>query len=43
LFSNESKLLRTVRDIGLGLVDRARPLKNLFLAGRRLSGEVPRR
>jgi 2-octaprenyl-6-methoxyphenol hydroxylase len=43
LFSNESKLLRTVRDIGLGLVDRAPPLKNLFIrqaAG--LSGEVPR-
>ena len=34
---------RTVRDIGLGLVDRAPPLKNLFIrqaAG--LSGEVPR-
>jgi hypothetical protein len=27
LFSNESTLLRTVRDIGLGLVDRAPPLK----------------
>jgi 2-octaprenyl-6-methoxyphenol hydroxylase len=43
LFSNESRLLRTVRDIGLGLVDRAPPLKNLFIrqaAG--LSGEVPR-
>jgi 2-octaprenyl-6-methoxyphenol hydroxylase len=43
LFSNESKLLRTVRDIGLGLVDRAPPLKNLFIrqaAG--LTGEVPR-
>ncbi|XSC44249.1 ubiquinone biosynthesis hydroxylase [Bradyrhizobium sp. RDT10] len=43
LFSNESTLLRTVRDIGLGLVDRAPPLKNLFIrqaAG--LSGEVPR-
>ena len=43
LFSNESQLLRTVRDIGLGLVDRAPPLKGLFIrqaAG--LSGEVPR-
>ncbi|WOH66438.1 ubiquinone biosynthesis hydroxylase [Bradyrhizobium sp. BWA-3-5] len=43
LFSNESTLLRTVRDIGLGLVDRAPPLKNIFIkqaAG--LSGEVPR-
>ncbi|MCK1518688.1 ubiquinone biosynthesis hydroxylase [Bradyrhizobium sp. 190] len=43
LFSNESTLLRTVRDIGLGLVDRAPPLKGLFIrqaAG--LSGEVPR-
>ena len=42
-FSNESKLLRAVRDIGLGLVDRAPPLKNLFIrqaAG--LTGEVPR-
>ena len=43
LFSNESTLLRTVRDIGLGLVDRTPPLKNLFIrqaAG--LSGEIPR-
>src|SRR6266478_1439685 len=43
LFSNRSTLLRTVRDIGLGLVDRAPPLKNIFIrqaAG--LSGEVPR-
>jgi 2-octaprenyl-6-methoxyphenol hydroxylase len=43
LFSNESTLLRTVRDIGLGIVDRAPPLKNLFIrqaAG--LTGEVPR-
>jgi len=43
LFSNRSMLLRTVRDIGLGLVDRAPPLKNLFIreaAG--LTGEVPR-
>jgi 2-octaprenyl-6-methoxyphenol hydroxylase len=43
LFSNESTLLRTVRDIGLGLVDRAPPLKTMFIrqaAG--LMGEVPR-
>ena len=43
LFSNESSLLRGVRDIGLGLVDRMPPLKNLFIrqaAG--LAGEVPR-
>jgi len=43
LFSNESKLLRAVRDIGLGLVDRAPPLKSMFIrqaAG--LTGEVPR-
>ncbi len=43
MFSNESKLLRAVRDIGLGLVDRAPPLKSLFIrqaAG--LTGEVPR-
>jgi 2-octaprenyl-6-methoxyphenol hydroxylase len=43
LFSNKSTLLRTVRDIGLGLVDRAPPLKSMFIrqaAG--LSGEVPR-
>ncbi|HUN96851.1 MAG TPA: ubiquinone biosynthesis hydroxylase [Bradyrhizobium sp.] len=43
LFSNRSTLLRTVRDIGLGLVDRTPPLKNLFIrqaAG--LAGEVPR-
>jgi 2-octaprenyl-6-methoxyphenol hydroxylase len=43
LFSNRSTLLRTVRDIGLGLVDRAPPLKSLFIrqaAG--LAGEMPR-
>ncbi|HLI98673.1 MAG TPA: ubiquinone biosynthesis hydroxylase [Bradyrhizobium sp.] len=43
LFSNQSTLLRAVRDIGLGLVDRAPPLKGLFIrqaAG--LAGEVPR-
>src|SRR3954447_19850039 len=43
LFSNKSTLLRTVRDIGLGIVDRAPPLKELFIrqaAG--LTGEMPR-
>jgi 2-octaprenyl-6-methoxyphenol hydroxylase len=43
LFSNESTLLRGVRDLGLGLVDRLPPLKNAFIrqaAG--LTGEVPR-
>jgi 2-octaprenyl-6-methoxyphenol hydroxylase len=43
LFSNKSTLLRTVRDIGLGLVDRVPPVKEFFIrqaAG--LSGEVPR-
>jgi 2-octaprenyl-6-methoxyphenol hydroxylase len=43
LFSNESTLLRMVRDIGLGLVDRTPPLKEMFIrqaAG--LSGDVPR-
>jgi 2-octaprenyl-6-methoxyphenol hydroxylase len=43
LFSNESTLLRSLRDIGLGLVDRAPPLKDMFIrqaAG--LAGEVPK-
>jgi 2-octaprenyl-6-methoxyphenol hydroxylase len=43
LFSNNSTLLRSMRDIGLGLVDRLPPLKSAFIrqaAG--LSGEVPR-
>jgi 2-octaprenyl-6-methoxyphenol hydroxylase len=43
LFSNKSTVLRQVRDIGLGLVDRMPPLKSLFIrqaAG--LGGEVPR-
>jgi 2-octaprenyl-6-methoxyphenol hydroxylase len=43
LFSNKSTLLRTLRDIGLGLVDRMPPLKGAFIrqaAG--LAGEVPR-
>jgi 2-octaprenyl-6-methoxyphenol hydroxylase len=43
LFSNRSGVLRIVRDIGLGLVDRAPNLKHLFIreaAG--LVGEVPK-
>jgi 2-octaprenyl-6-methoxyphenol hydroxylase len=43
LFSNRSSLLRAVRDIGLGLVDRMPPLKTALIrqaAG--LGGEVPR-
>jgi 2-octaprenyl-6-methoxyphenol hydroxylase len=43
LFSNKSTLLRGVRDIGLGIVDRLPPLKDVFIrqaAG--LTGEVPR-
>lgn len=43
LFSNKSTLLRSVRDIGLGLVDRLPPLKDIFIrqaAG--LNGDVPR-
>ena len=43
LFSNKSTLLRSVRDIGLGIVDRLPPLKDVFIrqaAG--LTGEVPR-
>jgi 2-octaprenyl-6-methoxyphenol hydroxylase len=43
LFSNDSTLLRNVRDIGLGLVDRLPPLKEIFIrqaAG--LGGEIPR-
>ncbi len=43
LFSNDSSILRGVRDFGLGLVDRLPPLKGAFIrqaAG--LSGEIPR-
>jgi 2-octaprenyl-6-methoxyphenol hydroxylase len=43
LFSNRSDVLRVVRDIGLGLVERAPALKGLFIreaAG--LTGEVPK-
>ena len=43
LFSNRSDLLRVVRDVGLGLVDRAPALKQFFIrdaAG--LVGDVPR-
>jgi 2-octaprenyl-6-methoxyphenol hydroxylase len=43
LFSNRSDLLRLVRDLGLGLVDRMPALKGIFIreaAG--LTGEVPK-
>jgi 2-octaprenyl-6-methoxyphenol hydroxylase len=43
LFSNRSDVLRLVRDVGLGLVDRLPALKHLFIreaAG--LTGEVPK-
>jgi 2-octaprenyl-6-methoxyphenol hydroxylase len=43
LFSNRSDVLRLVRDVGLGVVDRLPALKNLFIreaAG--LTGEVPK-
>ncbi len=43
LFSNQSDVLRLVRDVGLGLVERAPGLKNFFIreaAG--LTGEVPK-
>jgi 2-octaprenyl-6-methoxyphenol hydroxylase len=43
LFSNQSDALRLVRDVGLGLVERAPRLKDLFIreaAG--LTGEVPK-
>ncbi len=43
LFSNHSDVLRLIRDIGLGLVERAPPLKRLFIreaAG--FTGEVPK-
>jgi 2-octaprenyl-6-methoxyphenol hydroxylase len=43
LFSNRSDALKLLRDVGLGLVDRAPPLKQMFAkeaAG--LTGEVPK-
>ncbi len=43
LFSNRSDVLRLMRDVGLGLVERMPPLKELFIreaAG--LTGEVPK-
>jgi 2-octaprenyl-6-methoxyphenol hydroxylase len=43
LFSNQSAVLRLIRDVGLGLVDRQADLKELLIreaAG--LVGEVPR-
>ncbi len=43
LFSNDSDLVRLIRDIGLGMVDRLTPLKRLLIreaAG--LTGDVPK-
>jgi 2-octaprenyl-6-methoxyphenol hydroxylase len=43
LFSNHSDVLRFVRDLGLGIVERLPALKDLFIrdaAG--LTGDVPR-
>ncbi|MCC2113779.1 MAG: 2-octaprenyl-6-methoxyphenyl hydroxylase, partial [Hyphomicrobiales bacterium] len=43
LFSNDSDVLRIVRDVGLGVVDRLPRLKDFFIkeaAG--ISGELPR-
>ena len=43
LFSNSSDALRLIRDVGLGLVERAPALKGLFIreaAG--LTGDVPK-
>ena len=43
LFSNSSDALRLVRDVGLGLVERAPALKDMFIreaAG--LTGDVPK-
>jgi len=43
LFSNHSDVLRLARDIGLGVVERLPPLKDVFIreaAG--ITGEVPR-
>src|SRR5690606_4834022 len=42
LFSNRSDALRLLRDVGLGLVDRAPPLKRMFAAeAAGLTGGVP--
>ena len=43
LFSNKSDVLRLVRDVGLGLVDRMPAMKSFFIreaAG--LTGDVPK-
>lgn len=43
LFSNRSDALRLLRDVGLGIVDRAPPLKRMFAAeAAGLSGEAPK-
>ena len=43
LFSNDSTLLRSARDFGLGLVERLPVLKQFFVAeAAGLTGDVPR-
>ena len=43
LFSNDSTLLRSARDFGLGLVERMPALKQFFVAeAAGLTGDVPR-
>src|SRR5690606_6057513 len=43
LFSNDNLLLKAVRDLGLGLVDRVDPLKGLFVSeAAGLTGALPR-
>jgi 2-octaprenyl-6-methoxyphenol hydroxylase len=43
LFSNRSDALKSLRDVGLGIVDRATPLKRFFASeAAGLTGAVPR-
>lgn len=43
LFSNENPVLKAVRDLGLGMVDRIDPLKGLFVSeAAGLTGTLPR-
>ena len=43
LFSNDSTLLRSARDFGLGLVERLPALKQFFVSeAAGLTGDVPR-
>jgi 2-octaprenyl-6-methoxyphenol hydroxylase len=43
LFSNDNPVLRLVRDVGLGLVDRMPPLKRRFIAEAAGEGGEPPR